>query len=255
MKKTNNNDKVMISFMLTIMIFVIMILLKMPRNESFLETEIPIYIISLAKKPERRQRIVSNIQQNPRYFIAKIDAVDGENWYNQYLNRNEHFIDRPGQIGCFLSHLRFWKEISSPLALILEDDADIKLPKDLEKINMALINTPKDWDIIWLGGRVINPEKNQAVNEHIIKNNSLLWHSHAYLITKTAATKLYTALEHYDKPNAGPNEFKSLLPVDDLLSTNSIIPLQQYILAHDLIEFVQMGSDTGPHTAKIVAAP
>lgn len=92
-----------------------------------MHTQIPIFVISLARAPERRATISAHLDAlGLQYRI--VEAVDGslmsEQERNALLSPGVRYV--PGVIGCYLSHIRAYEEIlreNLPLALILEDDA------------------------------------------------------------------------------------------------------------------------------------
>lgn len=214
-------------------------------GEGFGEAKVPLFVISLERRPERKQLIMDRIRDDPRYYVAEVTAVDGK----RHLTV-EKFIDGHGQIGCFLSHIGIWGRLSQmgsgvEWALVLEDDADVNLPEDWDRVvEMAVKNTPLDWEILWIGVlNIVSPEKNIEMNSHVNLNNSIIWGTHAYLIKKSAAQKLYSRMSHYENTHKLA-DFESLEPVDIYLSHNEDVPLRQYVLSHDLIGQRSMGSDT-----------
>ena len=149
-----------------------------------------------------------------------------------------------------MSHIGIWGRLARmgpgvEWALVLEDDADVRLPEDWDRVvEMAVANTPVDWELLWVGAtHIINPEKNVEVNSHVNLNASLIWGTHAYLIKREAAGKLYEALKGYEQTHVLA-DFESLAPVDYFLSENKVVPLRQYVLSHDVIGQRDMGSDT-----------
>jgi GR25 family glycosyltransferase involved in LPS biosynthesis len=231
-----------------LLVAIIYLILHMWRNgEGFENAKIPIFIISLDRRPERRKLMLDRIQEDPRYYIADVTAVDGK------THLTEKFINGHGQIGCFLSHIGVWGRLSQmeddvQWGLVLEDDANIDFPKDWDRVvNLAVNHAPTDWELLWIGAlKIVSPEKNVKINNHLYFNNSIIWGTHAYLIKKTAAQKLYSKMRHYESIHK-LIEFESLDPVDIYLSHNVDVPLYQYILAHDLIGQQSMGSDTNIH--------
>lgn len=208
--------------------------------ESYAELHsIPIYIVSMDRRPHRRQEIISRIKDDPRYHIAMTAAVDGHKLF-------EVFITKPGEAGCFLSHLMMWKaflKTDAPFAFILEDDADIQLPEQWHLIDSAVKHTPNNWEIIWLGSTQIHyPSKNTRVNEHISVNRSVLFGTHAYLISNAGAKHLYNKykrLEDFKKLS----EFSKYRQIDVELS--ELLDIAQYIVNDNVsIPQLQMGSDT-----------
>eukprot|EP00977_Amphora_coffeiformis_P021057 scaffold8776_cov165-Amphora_coffeaeformis.AAC.2 len=127
-----------------------------------------------------------------------------------------------GEVGCALSHVMLWKshvdESKVPCMFILEDDCAFvahrggrtRFPRSFQK---AMELLPPDWGIFYLGfsGRgarhyvnndveVSHGEGNPVDNPPIqIYQPTYGFHTHAYLITKEAASRLLEAL-----PVTGP---------------------------------------------------
>lgn len=200
---------------------------------------IPIYIVSLERRPERGKFIMDRIGFSWKYYVAKKHAVDGKEKFV------EPFISRSGEAGCFLSHIYMWNlfiKSRRPYALILEDDADIKLPEQWNIIENAVRNVPADWDIIWLGvNKMINPERNVKVNEEIYRLGSEVWGTHAYLISRKCAKYLYDKYNKLEKYES-VKDFSDIEPIDLLLSKSKDI--KNYIISKSLIRQVQNRSDT-----------
>jgi len=125
-----------------------------------------IAIISLARTPERRQRVKF-------YPNSWVNAYDGKNLCTQYLQdelikytNNKFYVpyNHPitekwrAKMGCFLSHRKALSQFTQPL-LILEDDFFPLGDDDLR--SYVLHDIPKDWDILLLGGFTKN-KKNKA---------------------------------------------------------------------------------------------
>ena len=87
-----------------------------------------------------------------------------------------------GEIGCALSHLHIWKNMSSPL-LVFEDD--IILTNNFEKrLEKALSSLPEDWDIFYLG--YMNPAENglaQFITPELCHVN-FVFGTYAYILNK-----------------------------------------------------------------------
>lgn len=117
------------------------------------------YVINLERSKDRLTKM-SNSLKNANMNFTRIDAIDGKK-----LNKN---IERKGEHGCRLSHIKTWKEFqksSYEYAIIFEDD--IIIPKEFLKIlNHKLTYVPKDWDLIYLGGNFIYGDK---INNHVLK--------------------------------------------------------------------------------------
>jgi GR25 family glycosyltransferase involved in LPS biosynthesis len=89
--------------------------------------QIPIFVISLARAPERRASIELHLKELGLSYEV-VNAVDGKllpvEEQQKLLAPGVSYV--PGVIGCYLSHVGVYQEIvkrSIPIALVLEDDA------------------------------------------------------------------------------------------------------------------------------------
>lgn len=95
--------------------------------------EMPIFVISLKHSAERFDVLENGLLQHGLTPI-RVNAINGKlkssllkrlccrEYYSNYLNRSL----TPGEIGCFVSHLKILRQIvktNTPQAIILEDDA------------------------------------------------------------------------------------------------------------------------------------
>lgn len=130
-------------------------------NKDHLD-EIPIFMINMAEREERKERAIRELDRND-LRVTFIEAVDGrhldlDDLYNRGIIEDDP-MDKPlrrGQIGCYLSHLKCWDKIletGKEYGLVLEDDAYFK--RNFRKKFNDVFNELKyhDWDIINLGRR------------------------------------------------------------------------------------------------------
>lgn len=117
----------------------------------------PIYIINLDTDLERMASIAKNLQFLGLNY-TRISAIRGKEvpkWQAQvdeklYRTRNRMPLPRPGEVGCYLSHLKAMKEFmltSEPWCVILEDDAEV-LPECLDVLRC--LDAKDDWDLVKL---------------------------------------------------------------------------------------------------------
>src|ERR1700744_466352 len=87
-----------------------------------------VYVINLERSPDRLRHMRT---QAARVALAfeRLDGVDGETLSAAELDgyRAAHAPRplTPGEVGCWLSHQRFWRALAagdSPWGLVLEDD-------------------------------------------------------------------------------------------------------------------------------------
>ena len=184
--------------------------------------------------------LLDNINRDDRYGVEYVNAVNGtKEIVESFLNK--------GQVGCWLSHVDMWTHIAeatNPYALVLEDDANIHLPEQLQSIYDVLADLPAGWDVCYLGGRYQHPETARNVGNLLETSaSSVIWHSHAYLITKQAASDLFSQSRTF---NASRNlsAFNDVRPVDDWM-TSPERNINIYKVRTELIPFKYDGiSDT-----------
>ena len=176
------------------------------------------FVINLKRRPDRLELFN---KQCPFNDVTVIEAFDGKNMKDEQSAIEKEVVTRfsrldPGEIGCFISHLRIFNRIrreNLPYALIFEDDA-IFCDNFLEKYSKILEELPSDTDILYLGGR-FEPgfmmrdytRISDNIVKHRIENNKILGVSsetdrttHAYIVSNTFATKFtgefYKTLQH-----------------------------------------------------------
>lgn len=182
-----------------------------------------IYVVNLVRRPDRRERLQSTfdiLNISARFF----DAIDGKYTIDQkYLenlnirllpNYEDPYNLRPmnyGELGCFFSHYFIWKDMVendySHGALILEDDVrfDAFFKTKLEKF---LGNNSLDWDIIFLGRKIMRSDEENYENlieEFLIEPSYSHW-TVGYMLSLRGAQIL-----------VNENPLQKLLPVDEYL--------------------------------------
>jgi len=179
------------------------------------EARVPIdgvYVINLASMPDRwlrAQRAFQEVGIEPK----RIDAVDlrkDPSQAHEYLSEEamqqlQHFkvtggrrkcadFGSPGMVGCFMSHLKAYRQIINDQcrnALILEDDfiwnkeAFLNMSKYLQRV-------PLDFDIFNLG--VFNRDLPHQASVDGIQRVHHFFQLHAYIVSATGAEKLQRLL-------------------------------------------------------------
>jgi len=136
-----------------------------------------------------------------------------------------------GRIGCRLSHLniiKYAKKNKADNVLIFEDDIAPTLEFDLYCLSKG-IDTLKsvDWDILYLGGRVISPASD--INDFLFK--SFFWSAGSLCINNTVFERCLE-LERY----SGPVDWFYSSPVQDFdcFSVNPCMFVQHPKFVSDL---------------------
>lgn len=155
-----------------------------------------IYCINLSHRRDRRMHMQS--------LFNDLNITDRIIWFDA--------IETPldGRIGCRLSHLNIIKQAKENKldnVLIFEDDVLPTSQFNLDNLYKS-IDTLKslDWDILYLGGRVVEPATD--INEFLFK--SYFWSTGSYCINNTAFEKCLE-LENY----SGPVDFFYSSPVQN----------------------------------------
>nr|XP_056716152.1 inactive glycosyltransferase 25 family member 3 [Euleptes europaea] len=182
-----------------------------------------IFLINLARRPDRRQRMLSALSEL-EIDAQVVNAVDGSALNSSDIKKlgvdllpgyYDPFSGRTltkGEVGCFLSHHRVWKEIVErglEKSVVLEDDVRfepyfkkrlLRLMDDLEQVQL-------DWDLIYLGRKQVNSEDEEPVED--VRNLVVAEYSYwtlAYVISWQGAQKLIEA-----------QPLSKILPVDEFL--------------------------------------
>lgn len=180
---------------------------------------IPVYVISLARAPERRATIVAHLQAlNVAYEL--VDAVDGQTIPpDQRKAMQAQDVDyHPGVLGCYLSHMEVYRRFlaaDAPVALVLEDDARLN-PAFAPALREGLKSL--DFDYCLLDFQEFNEDGHVFYNRRdrieifpgfmACATHEGPGSTHAYLITREAAVR---RLDH-ELPIARPVDIYSTLP-------------------------------------------
>jgi collagen beta-1,O-galactosyltransferase len=182
-----------------------------------------IYVINLVRRPDRRERLQSTfdiLNISVRFF----DAIDGKYTIDQaYLERlnirllpnyEDPYNRRPinyGELGCFFSHYFIWEDMIknnySNGAIILEDDVrfDASFKTKLDKI---LSNHSLDWDIIFLGRKIMRSDEENYEN---LTESFLIEPSYSHWTVGYALSLRGARMLVNEKP------LEKILPVDEYL--------------------------------------
>jgi GR25 family glycosyltransferase involved in LPS biosynthesis len=134
------------------------------------------FLVSMDKDKDRRENILKNIN------IDDIYAVDGytldlEKLIEQGIVENKKL--KKGEVGCYLSHVHYFKKaLNSEIPVLVIED-DIKINKDiLKKIDAVLKKAPKDYEILHIG---FSYHESFDVN-YKVERAKLVYGTHAYII-------------------------------------------------------------------------
>ena len=191
-----------------------------------LEMQCKIYLISLKRATERRERLINDLQRLDLDFEL-FDAVDGselkEEQIKEFCNipvleRKKSWFSK-GMIGAALSHYTIYKKIIAenlPYAFIVEDDA--KLTKDVKRLITEALQRIKENEVILFyyqsietSCKISKPGRQKLderyslyyplINEHFVGAG-------AYLITQKACREL---VEIIFPVHVAPDDWKFFL--------------------------------------------
>ena len=165
----------------------------------------PIYVINLDRDVERMASLAGSLKALNLPF-ERVSAVLGKevpNWEQLvdaelYGARNRLPMPRPGEVGCYLSHLKAMEEFlrtDAPWCVILEDDVEVR-PECVEVL--AALGQKDDWDLVKLfcfhsglpvRKRAITPTHHLVV--HLTRTTS----SAAYAVNRRAAEILLRTMK------------------------------------------------------------
>lgn len=171
------------------------------------------FVISLERSELRFQNAHRLLERLP-VKAEVLKAVDGgllsEEETARCYRRNQHspaypFELRPGEIGCFLSHRKAWKEIVQrqlDAALIVEDDLQVD-EAQLRLVTEVLRNTSQNFSFVQLPVRPL-PRDCELVHRGqsccIVRPQITPLRTSAQWVTFRAAEQLLTATEIFDRP-------------------------------------------------------
>uniref|UniRef100_A0A665VYK9 procollagen galactosyltransferase n=1 Tax=Echeneis naucrates TaxID=173247 RepID=A0A665VYK9_ECHNA len=178
-----------------------------------------VFMINLERRTDRRDRMLRTLYQQ-EINCKVVAAVDGNEIHALGIHMLPGYSDpyhgRPltkGELGCFLSHHKIWKEIVERqlhTSLVIEDD--LRFEVFFKRRLMNLISEVEDerleWDLIYIGRKrmqVDHPEKAVPNIHNLVEADYSYW-TLGYMISLQGAEKLLKA-----------EPLKRILPVDEFL--------------------------------------
>jgi len=220
--------------------------------------QIQIYVINLKRRPDRLQKFYERLDF-PTDNINVIYGFDGKNYKKESLDEINLFNKisnnlKLGEKGCFISHIRIYKDIvkrNVPFSIIFEDDCifcnDFK-----SKIEKIINEMPYDTEILYFGGRDIEYFKMKEgtysqITESIVTHKNMNWCNrdcynddrtlHAYIISHKLANKLIKFIENNHSLNIPIDHWIIMLCMDNNIPIYNSNPLLCYS------EFISKDSD------------
>uniref|UniRef100_A0A665VYP3 procollagen galactosyltransferase n=1 Tax=Echeneis naucrates TaxID=173247 RepID=A0A665VYP3_ECHNA len=183
-----------------------------------------VFMINLERRTDRRDRMLRTLYQQ-EINCKVVAAVDGKAMNISEIHAlgihmlpgySDPYHGRPltkGELGCFLSHHKIWKEIVERqlhTSLVIEDD--LRFEVFFKRRLMNLISEVEDerleWDLIYIGRKrmqVDHPEKAVPNIHNLVEADYSYW-TLGYMISLQGAEKLLKA-----------EPLKRILPVDEFL--------------------------------------
>jgi glycosyl transferase, family 25 len=163
-----------------------------------------IYVINLDRDAERLASVRGNLVALGLSF-ERIPAVIGKelpDWRSHvdmgtYAWRNRQDEPRPGEVGCYLSHLKAMETFlrtDAPWCVILEDDVEV-LPACAEVLRA--LAEKEDWDLVKLFNFHSGlPVKKRALGagHHLVAHLTRTTSSAAYVVNRRAAETLLKSM-------------------------------------------------------------
>lgn len=183
-----------------------------------------VYVINLPSRRARRELITEATRIlgiEVEFFNGSIDGNQEKyemfnrfnltvmpNYRDPIKNRTMTF----GEIGCFLSHYKIWKDMienNYQDAIIFEDDVrfEVNLVNKWKDILHNEISNQQQYDFVFLGRKKLYTSEDTFVSEHLAKPGYSWWLV-GYMITKEGAKKLIDAK-----------------PLDNLLPSDEFLPI------------------------------
>lgn len=242
----------MIQIMIMILIIILFILVTtvsiyLPAQQHTTIDNIPIYIINLKNRPDRKRRILNELSKHNinHSNTTIIDAINGNDlnisWLmKKNIYRNDETIYRPmrrGEIGCYLSHIKCWDMIAESghdYALVIEDDV-VFVDNFKQKINNMLTELANyDWDVFCLGRNCKTSHgfdgfcKNGAKINNFLYPDVLGYATFAYIIRSDCIKKILPSMTPITQPidmvtleKNRDKEIKFIVPLNNMVNINN----------------------------------
>lgn len=220
--------------------------------------KIPVYVISLARAPERRAAISAHLTSLGIEFEI-VDAVDGRALSAEYLASVTAPGVRlsPGMIGCNLSHYELSKKLiasSADVALFLEDDARLH-PSAAAFLREGIDQSKFDICFLDCADRNEQGPIFYDRDDHFSLPDGFVAHrlsagpqrTHAMLVTRNASER---RLEHFI-PIRNAIDIYTNIPIS-LRFYSIISPKAAWLSEHSIESFTSMTGKSGASTGKFL---
>ena len=184
-----------------------------------------VFVVNLARRPDRRARMEHIVPHSwsaeytthwpgPRDG-ASIQPADlgGLGLFDWEIASHNRWWNRPlklGEIGCAVTHWLCWQRAAARHAkhtLVLEDDVTLvpRIEHELEARLAELTTLDPEWDLVYLGRWVLEPDSDVPVAPGIVRP-AYSYCTFGYMLSATGLAKLLDV--GYER---------AIIPVDELL--------------------------------------
>jgi len=173
---------------------------------------IQVFVISLARSIERRAKVTEQLNKTNIQW-SFLDAVDGyalsqmpSSYKKSKVKRLQGYELTPGEVGCFLSHIKAWElcDRNNLTTLVFEDD--FLVGENLEAVIKDLLVIKDQWNLLRLSG--IYETQHESLGQRsiyeLVKNLGEPCGTAAYILQPNAARILlkhaayiYEPVDHY----------------------------------------------------------
>lgn len=161
---------------------------------------IPIYVITLRNR-EHTERRRQELARRVRTRFEYIDAVDGKS-----IERPPDCRLKPGETGCFMSHLKTWATMRArkqKIALVLEDDCKLQLPEQWPVIRALVKQLPNDWEVFNLSPNPNAGERRTIATRDLDRITGDMWGTHCILVHERAFERFGRMWRNEPHPECG----------------------------------------------------
>ena len=173
---------------------------------------VQVFVISLERSIERRAKVAEQLNKTEIKWQF-LDAVDGyalpampPSYKKLKVKRLQGYELTPGEVGCFLSHIKAWEScVQNQLTTFVFED-DFLVNANLEKVIDDLLEIADQWSLIRLSGIYETQHEVLAKRStyNLVQNFGEPCGTAAYMVQPTAAkillenaVDIYEPVDHY----------------------------------------------------------
>jgi len=186
------------------------------------------YCINLEERTDRWKSCLSKFE---KYQIDNVERIDG---VKKYISSTRKINGRYGCTASWEKTLRKIVDNDIESALVLEDDFEFRFKKDyiFEKVNNCISELPNDWDMLYLGGILIDTEFKPPIKIYSKNLYKLMssYSTHSIAVSNKGANKI---LNYFKKD--WTNSVIECCDVIDVFFTRKIIPYCNCFISNELL--------------------